>query len=151
MRKPVVLLALATFAALSVGIAGCGSGSGSGSDSTASTTTTARDATCAAKDKLQSSLEDLTNPAVLTEGKDGVTDALDEVRTSADTLGEQVQADLQPQVQDVRNALDRLQSDIQELGDRSISDSITKISDDISAVGTAVGTLADSLKQRCRS
>lgn len=144
MRRLTVLL---TVAALGLVAAGCGSGSDSGS----STTTSARDATCAAKDRLQSSLDDLTNPKVLTEGKDGVTDALDDVRQSANALGEQVQADLQPQVQDVRNALDKLQADIEALGDRSISESITKIGDDISAVGTAVGALSDSLKQRCPS
>jgi hypothetical protein len=141
-----IAAALAAPALLVLVLAGCGSSSDSGSSSTS---TTPRDKTCAAKDKLEGSLNDLTDPTLFTEGKSGITDALDQVQADADALGQDVDADLQPQVQDVRNALDRLKTDVGAIGDGKLSDSISQIGDDISAVGKAIGTLSDSLQARC--
>jgi ABC-type phosphate/phosphonate transport system substrate-binding protein len=138
-----VTLAGASLAALA--LAACSSGS-SGS----STTTTPRDQTCAARTQLQKSVRALGDLDA-SSGRDAITKAFDQVRTNLDTLGQSVKAELQPQVQDVRNALEQLQTDVGAIGNTSPSDSLEKVGKDIAAVGSTTGKLVDSLQAGCPS
>ncbi len=93
------IIAGTAVACLAFAAVGCGSSSGSKSSST---TTTAKQAVCADKDKLQSSVKDLTDPNVLTGGKSSITKALDQVQKNLTALRSSVSADLQPKVDDVK-------------------------------------------------
>ena len=138
------IIAGTAVACLAFAAVGCGSSSGSKSSST---TTTAKQAVCADKDKLQSSVKDLTDPNVLTGGKSSITKALDQVQKNLTALRSSVSADLQPKVDDVKHALDQLQTALQ--GNGSISSTISKAGDAISKVGTTTGSLISSLDAEC--
>jgi hypothetical protein len=143
MRKPGTIVAGAVVLLLT--FAGCGSDSDSGT----STTTTARERTCAAKARLERSVRALSDGSLLSEGKDSIVDAFQAVQRDLDDLDEAVRADLKPQVQDVQDALEALKTDVGQLDDGSVTETVAQVGRDITAVATAVGTLEDSLRDRC--
>jgi hypothetical protein len=137
-------------------LAACSSG-GSKSSSTTSTTSassTTRAASsdvCTSKDSLQSSIKALENPSLLSEGKSGLTSALDDVKHNLDDLSTAAKDEAQPQVDAVKSALTQLQDAIGNFGNGSLSDNIKKTGDAISKVGSTSSDLFTTLKARCPS
>jgi hypothetical protein len=129
------------------GVAGCGSDSDSNASSS---TTTAKDAVCADKKALESSVSALSD-VDLTGGKSAVTSAVDKVKKNLDALGDSVQADLEPEVDDVKSALDDLQTAVGNLGSGSLTENLQAVGNAIAKVGTTAGDLFSSLSARCPS
>jgi hypothetical protein len=139
------IIAATALACLTLTVVGCGSSSGSSS----STTTTPKQAVCADKDKLQSSVSDLTDPSVLTGGKSSITKALDKVQKNLDALRSSAKSNLQPKVDDVKTAVDQLQTAVQGFGNGSLASNLSKAGDAISKVGTSAGDLVSALNAQC--
>ena len=106
---------------------------------------------CADKSALQSSIKALTNPDLLTSGTSSIKAALKKVKTNLDALGQSVKADLKPQVDAVKSALDQLQTVVDNVGSGSLTDNLQAIGDAISKVGATTGDLASALSSECPS
>ena len=141
------IIAVTSFACIALVLVGCSSDSKSSS----STTTTPKQAVCADKSALQSSVKDLTNPSTLTGGKSSFTSALDQVQSDLDALAKSAKADVQPQVDDLKNAVNDLKSTVKDFGNGSLSDNLQKTGEAITKVGSTAGALYDSLSSQCPS
>ncbi len=131
---------------IAFGIAGCSSNSGSSTPSS----TTAKDAVCADKDALESSVNALSN-VDLSGGKSAVTSAVNKVKKNLDALGQSLEADLKPQVDDVKSALTDLQTAVESFGDGSLTDNLQTVGNAVSKVGSTAGDLFGSLSEKCPS
>ena len=141
------IVAGSVIACIAFGLAGCSSGSDS---NTSSSTTTARDAVCADKTALEDSVNDLSN-VDLTGGRSAVESAVDKVKDNLDALGESAKADLKPQVDDVKEALNDLQTAVGDFGNGSLTDNLQSAGDAIAKIGSTSGDLFSSLNERCPS
>jgi hypothetical protein len=137
------IIAATALACLAFTVVGCSSSS----DSKSSSTTTAKKAVCADKDKLESSVKDLSDPTVLTGGKSSINSQLKKVQKNLTTLRSSVKSSLQPKVDDLKSALKDLQTAVQ--GNGSISSTLSKAGDAISKVGTSAGALVSQLDDEC--
>ncbi len=126
------IIAGTALACLALTVVGCGSSSSSSS----STTTTAKQKVCADKDKLQSSVNDLADPSVLTGGKSSITSALDKVKKNLTAL--RTSAKAEPAAEGGRGAVGARSAE--ERGRRTstasnLSESLSKAGDASSKVG----------------
>ena len=131
-----------------VGLLACGSSS---SSSSTTTTTTSKDAACAAKTDLQKSIKALTDPSLLTEGKTGISAAVNEVSKNIDALGTAVKADLAPDVNAVKDSVDQLKTAVGKMGEGSIGSGLTAVGNAITDVSTSVTTLTKAITTKCPS
>jgi hypothetical protein len=125
-------------------------------DSAATTTTTttttlpgpvssASEASCAARDELQTAISDLSNIDVVRNGTSAITDALTRIRTALGEVRSTAAADVQPQIEAFQQSLDQLQT---ALGGGASQ--VTAIVRGIRDVGTTGSTLLTSLRNlRC--
>ena len=127
-------------------LAGC---SDDDSDSSSSTSGSGKQAVCDARDQLETSVRDLTDPSLLTSGKSGIQDALDETQQDLDDFGSTAKDSYQPQVDEVKSAIEGLQDAIGDADTGSISESIQGIGNAISDVGAATDALATKLRADC--
>jgi PBP1b-binding outer membrane lipoprotein LpoB len=141
------VIAGAALACLAVLLVGCSSDSGS---SSSSSTTTSKDAVCADRTALQNSVKSLKD-VDYTGGKSAVTSALDKVKNNLDALGDSVKADLKPQVDDVKSALDQLESAVRNFGSGSLTDNLQAAGNAVSKVGSTSADLFSSLSSECPS
>ena len=88
-----------------------------------SSTSTASKAVCADKAALENSVDDLSNVDV-TGGRSSVSSAVNKVKNNLDDLGDSVRADLQPEVDDVKDALNDLETAVGNFGDGSLTDNL---------------------------
>lgn len=126
-----------------------GCSSDSDSSSTSSTTTT-KEAVCSDKESLESSVEALTD-IDLTEGTNAITAALDQVKDDLDALGDSVQTDLQPEVDDVKSALSDLETAVGDFGDGSLTDDLQATGNAIAEVGSSAADMFSALSTKCPS
>jgi hypothetical protein len=140
------IVVTAAVACLAFGLAACGSDSDSDASSS---TTTAQNAVCADTTALKSSVTDLTD-LDLTSGRSEITAGLNKVEKNLDALGDSAQADLQPEIDDVKDALDELQSAVKNFGDGNLTDNLQDAGSAISNVGSAAGELLGSLDTQCK-
>ncbi|MGZ4690045.1 MAG: hypothetical protein ACXVJW_10195 [Acidimicrobiia bacterium] len=141
------IVAVTSLCCLAVLLVGCSSDSKSSS----TTTTTPKDAVCADKSALESSVKALTNPDLLTSGTSSIKTAVKKVKTNLDALRQSVKADLKPQVDAVKSALDQLQAAVDNVGSGSLTENLQAIGDAISKVGATAGDLESALQSRCPS
>jgi hypothetical protein len=144
--KPQRIVIIALAACLSFAAVGCGSDS----DSTTSTTTS-KEAVCAARKKLETSAKALGNSGTFTDGGASVKQALSKVKKDLDALGTSVKADLRPDVDAVKQAIDDLQSALSDIGDGSITKNLQSLGTSIAKVGSTTGALTESLNAECPS
>jgi hypothetical protein len=119
---------------------------------TTSTTTTlpgpvssASEASCAARDELQTAISDLSNIDVVRNGTSAITDALTRIQTALGEVRSTAAADVQPQIEAFQQSLDQLQT---ALGGGASQ--VTAIVRGIRDVGTTGSTLLTSLRNlRC--
>jgi hypothetical protein len=142
------IVATTALVCLAGSLVGCSSDSKS---SSTTSSTTSKDKVCSDKTAVESSVKALTNPDVLTGGKSSITSALDKVEKNVNALGTSVKADLKPQVDAVKSALDALKTDVKNVGNGSLADSLQQIGDAIAKVGTTAGDLESSLSSQCPS
>jgi hypothetical protein len=122
----------------------CGSSSMSSGSSGSSS-----DSVCAARDDLEQSVRHLADPDVLTGGKQGIDDAINDVQDNVDALEAAAKSDLRPQVDAVKTSFDELKTAVGNVGDGKLSDNLQQIGDAITKVGDSTSTLYDSLQSRC--
>ena len=89
------------------------------------------------------------NPATLTEGKSGVSDAVDAVKADLDALGAAAENDVQPNVTAVKDAVDELQDAVGDLGGGSVTDGLQSVGNAVAKVGSTAGNLVTSLQPNC--
>jgi hypothetical protein len=97
---------------------------------------------CADREALTSSVAALKDVDVRTEGTNGVTAAVDAVKDDLTALEGSLSAELQPQAQAVRDALDELEAAAANLGSGGAAATATAVS----TVSTTVETLLGSLQ-----
>ena len=90
--------------ALALTVAGCGSDS----DSSSSTTTSAQSAVCKDKTALEDSVKSLTNLDLATAGEGKIDSDAQDVQDNLDALGKSVKANLKPEVDALKAAVQDL-------------------------------------------
>ena len=140
-------------AALCVGLAGCGSDSDSDAGSTSTTTTTeaGKAAVCTARDDLKQSVGDLGDLSVAEEGKSGVTAAVTTVNQDFEELQSVASDTYKPQLDDVKSALDELQTAVGNLGSGDLGQETQDAGAAISKVSETTTTLFTTLEEECPS
>ena len=141
------IVASSAVIAIALGLAGCGSSSSSGSGS--GSTTTPKEAVCADRANLETSVRALTNSDTLTGGKSSIDAALKKVQKDLDALKSSAKANLKPQVDAVKSALDQLKTVLDGFGNGSITSSLTDAGNAIAKVGTSTADLATALSTEC--
>jgi hypothetical protein len=106
-------------ALLAAGLAAGGVACGDDDDTAATTTTTtttlpgpvssASEASCAARDQLQTAISDLSNVDVVRNGTSSITDALTRIKDALGEVRSTAGADVQPQLDAFQQSLDQLQ------------------------------------------
>jgi hypothetical protein len=136
--------------ALALTVAGCGSDSDSDSSS-ASPTTSAQSAVCKDKSALESSVKELTNLDLSSAGEGKIKSDAEDVQSNLDALGKSVKADLKPEVDALKQAVQDLEDALKNFGDQSITQSIQDTGSAISKVGSTSADLATALDAQCKS
>lgn len=129
---------------LALGLAGCSSDSGS-----TPSTTISKQAVCADRDSLERSVRELTDLDLSSADKASIQGDLNQVEDNLGALGSSVKADLKPQVDGLKSALQDLQDAVKSFGDQSIGDSLQQTGTAISKVGSAGVDLATALDTQC--
>ncbi len=118
--------------------------------SSSSSSATATPSVCDQKDAVQQSLTDLANTDVVNTGTDGLTAAIDNVKTDLDQLKTSAQADLQPQIDSLENAASDAKDTLSNLGnDASVNQKIDAVQQAITGVVSASNDLVDNLQSKC--
>jgi hypothetical protein len=133
--------------ALALTVAGCGSDS----DSSSSTTTSAQSAVCKDKTALEDSVKSLTNLDLATAGEGKIDSDAQDVQDNLDALGKSVKANLKPEVDALKAAVQDLEDAVKGFGDQSITQSIQDAGSAISKVGSTGADLAKKLDSECPS
>jgi hypothetical protein len=144
--KPQRIVVLIVAACLAVAAAGCSSDS-----DTTTSTTTAKQGVCAARKKLESSVTALGQSGTVTSDGAALKQGLGKVKKNLDALGSSVKADLKPQVDAVKSAVDDLQTAIAGIGDGSFTKNLQSLGTAIAKVGSTTGALTRSLNTDCPS
>lgn len=141
--------ALAVLAALCGGLAACGSSDSSAGAAASSSPTPSEAAACADVATLETSLASLKDVNLQQDGVDGLTSAIQQVKTDLDAAASSVSSALQPQVQAVSAAFDALQSATSGLSASTLRSQAPAISAALQQVATATSDLASSASQSC--
>lgn len=130
-RRVVAALAVAMM------LAACGDDD----DSSSSTTTTApADEACADAEALRASVDELKDVDLVAEGTDGASAALSAVKNDLTALRESAGDEVQPEVQALEDAIDELETAVDDL-DSDPAGAVQAVSD----VGTSASTLISAL------
>src|SRR5690606_7646942 len=90
---------------------------------------------CEARDELASSLADVVEVDVAGEGPSALEDALEEVGTDLDDLGEVASDELGDEVEGLRSSLAELEAAVGTLDEQaSAADAVAVVGDDLTAV-----------------
>jgi hypothetical protein len=141
------LLSGTAVVALALTVAGCGSDS----DSSSSSTTSAQTAVCKDKTALEDSVKSLTNLDLATAGSGKIKSDAQDVQDNLDALGKSVKANLKPEVDALKSAVQDLEDAVKGFGDQSISQSLEDTGSAISKVGSTSADLAKKLNDQCPS
>ena len=141
-------LRIARLAAAGVAIAALlmGACGGDDDDSSASTTATT-DPVCADAQALQSSVANLKDVDLVAEGTNGATAAVSAVKDDFAAVKESAGDKLQPQVQDVQDAIDKMETAVDNID----SDGAAAALEAVSKVASSASTLVGSLEDGCGS
>jgi uncharacterized phage infection (PIP) family protein YhgE len=151
-RTVSISLALLAASLVAGGVA-CGDDDNTAATTTTTTTTTtlpgplssASEASCAARDQLQTAISDLSNVDIVRNGTSAVTEALTKITDALDEVRSTAGADVQPQVDAFQQSLDQLQT--------ALGGGVSQAAAIVTAVRNVVstgGTLLTSLRNlRC--
>jgi hypothetical protein len=140
-------------ASLAVVAVACGDDDDTAATTTTTSTTTtvpgpassASEASCAARDELQSAISDLSNVDVVRNGTSAITDALTRIKSALAEVRSTAGEDVQPQVQAFQQSLDQLETALG--GGASQAAAIVSALRDVASTGA---TLLTSLRNlRC--
>jgi outer membrane murein-binding lipoprotein Lpp len=142
-------LVVAAVAVTSLTVAGCSS-SGGDSSSGNTTTTHVKAPVCTARGDLAAAIRGLANPALASQGKTAIEDAVGQVKQDMDTLEDAVAKQYKPEVQKVKDALSELEDAVGKLGGAGDnSDAIQEIGTALGKVATSATDLATILAKEC--
>ena len=96
---------------------------------------------CADRDELASSVEALQDVDVVAEGTNGVEAAIADIKDDLDALRTSAGAELQPQVEAVQDAVDTLETAVDNLDSDGAEDTLTAVSNLAGAAGTLLASL----------
>ncbi len=141
-----VLRRVVATVAIGLLLAACSDDSGSSSDTTAASTTTEAPTTtvadtCADAEALQTSVTALQDVDVVAEGTDGLTAAVDQVKTDLEAFGSSASEELQPDVEALQTSVDSLETAI----DGFDTDGAAPVVAAVTAVGEAATALIDAV------
>ena len=112
-------------------------------ESTTIATTTAPDALCDDADALSSSVADLEDVDLVAEGTDGASAAISAVQDDLAAFSESAGDELEPQVQAVEDAIDELQTAVDNLDTDPAGTALQAVSDVATSASTLIATLDD--------
>lgn len=141
-RRVLAVLAVAML------MAACGDDSGSSSTTTASAesttipTTTAPDDLCGDAEALRSSVSELEDVDLVAEGTNGASAAISAVQDDLAALSESAGDDLQPQVQAVEDAIDELDTAVDNL-DSDPATALEAVANVATSASALIATLDD--------
>ena len=142
--------ALAVVAIAAIALAGCSDDdSGSSSASANKATTTTASAECAARDSLKTSVQGLADPSLLTGGKAGIQDAVDQVSSDLDDVVSSTKDANQADVDATKDAIADLKTAIGDVGDGSLTANLQAVGNALAKVGTTGEKLVSSLGADC--
>lgn len=109
--------------------------------------------TCSALQKLQSSINSLKDINVAQQGTDGVKSALDDVKSAAQDAKKEASKQFSSEIDAVEKSIQTFGDDISNgKGSQSVVDYLSKLGEDITAIGDAfdqLGTTADQQLKNC--
>jgi hypothetical protein len=146
--------AVTVAAALVVVLAACGSDNSASSSvvttattvpTTATTTAAGNAALCSARASLKSSIQDLAKVDVVKSGTSGLQDALTKVKENLQAVKSSANADLQPQVTAVQNAVDQLSTALSNASSVGVA-GVATAAKNVATAGSTLITSLDNLK-----
>ena len=143
-----VVRGLVATAAIGLLLASCSDDSESSSETTAAPTTTEATTTtvattCADSEALQSSVAALEDVDVVAEGTDGLTAAVDQVKTDLEALGASASEELQPDVEALLTGIESLETAI----DGFDTDGAAPVVAAVTTVAESATALVDALDE----
>ena len=158
----------AVLSLLAVAVTGCASSttpqsssaSSSVAASSASSTTQAptsasypagKEQICHARDQLRTSITNLTDQKLLTAGTTAIKASVDQVQTDFDAVKVAGKQDYQAQVSDMQDALQQLQTAVDDLGNGETASNLRAVGTAVTATGAAAEDLFTQLKTACDS
>jgi hypothetical protein len=112
-------------------------------DDSSATTTAPEDAVCDDAQALTASVDDLKEVDLVAEGTDGASAAITAVKDDLSAFSESAGDEVQPQVQAVEDAIDELETAVENLDSDPAGTALQAVSDVASSAGTLIATLDD--------
>jgi DNA repair ATPase RecN len=105
---------------------------------------------CDQADNVQQSVEDLANLDVIASGTDGLTAAVDEVRTEVEALRQTLSDDVRPEAEALETAVTDARETLSSIdSDARLSERIAAVEEAIGGIATAAANLRTALDQEC--
>lgn len=104
---------------------------------------------CQARDELRTSLGELTDPAVLSQGASAIGAAVDAMQNDLDAVVTSARPELKPQLDAVQASLEDLRTAVGNLGDGSLTQNLQAVATAASGVGSASTDLLSELNEIC--
>jgi hypothetical protein len=121
-------------------------------DTTSETTANETASVCDARDELDSSLEALGEVDISAENTNALEADVREVRDDIDAVADAAQEEAGDEVDDLRTALDELETAVGEFGDQeSTSAAVAAVGSAVTDLARAAGALSEALAQECGS
>jgi capsule polysaccharide export protein KpsE/RkpR len=100
---------------------------------------------CTAREDLRTSITDLSNVSIVSNGTQGVRDAITKIRTNLAAVRSAAGSDLQPQIDAFQTSLDSLQSALDQSGTPPVASIVSGVRD-VATTGATLLTSLNNLK-----
>lgn len=104
---------------------------------------------CQARDDLRTSLDELTDPGLLTQGATAIGAAVDQAQNDLDAVVTAGRPELQPQLDALQSSLDELRTAVGSLGDGGVAESLQAVGTAAAGVGSSSTDLLSELNEIC--
>ncbi len=106
---------------------------------------------CQARDELRTSLGELTNPALLTQGASAIGAEVDKVQNNIDAVVTSAQPELKPQLDALQASVEKLRTAVGNLGDGNVAANVQAVGAAAGEVGSASTAVLSELDNICGS
>ena len=104
---------------------------------------------CDQRDSLNQSVNDLTELDVIAGGTDSLNAAVDRVESDLDSLAATTSSEVQAEVDDLNDAIDRAEETFADLDDEGLPAAVADVAATVFDVTTAVDALVTALAVEC--
>ena len=105
---------------------------------------------CDQADAVRQSVEGLADLNVIASGTEGLTAAVDDVRTELQALRQTASAEIRPEVEALETAVDDAKETLSNIdSDATLSEKIADVETALGSVAIAAANLADALNNEC--